>query len=132
MTTKKTTSDRVTRLLRIGEVSELGLRQPHLRPLDAEKLRGELVALHRQGHPPQIVLSLRGIEVFSGSCVGTLAEVAESLSRLGGSLVLRDVPPDVARMLKRSGLSKHLRLARSESHAKKLALGRRKGVPHAA
>ncbi len=90
--------------------------------MDADRLRAELVSFHRPGDPPHIVLSMRGLEVLSGCCVGTLAEVAESLSRLGGSLVLSDVPGSTARMLKRSGLSKTLRLARSGSHARRLAL----------
>lgn len=118
--------DRITRVRKRGEVIELGLRQPNLRSVDADRLRSELVSFHRPGEPPHMVLSMRGLEVLSGSCVGTLAEVADSLARLGGSLVLSDVPSSTSRMLKRSGLSKTLRLARSGTHARRLAMNSKK------
>lgn len=120
--------DRITRVRRTGDVIELGLRQSNLRSVDADRLRSELVSFHRPGDPPHIVLSLRGLEVLSGCCVGTLAEVADSLSRLGGTLILSDVPTPTSRMLKRSGLSKTLRLARSGAHARRLALTTKKRV----
>ncbi|MEM9373445.1 MAG: STAS domain-containing protein [Planctomycetota bacterium] len=115
--------DRITRLRRQGDVIELALVQTHLRSVDAERLRAEVVAWHRPGDAPRIVLSLRGLEAISGGCVGTLAELAALLGRVGGSLVLRDVPAPTSRMLKRSGLSKTLRIARSGAHARRLAMG---------
>jgi len=115
-----------------GDVIELGLRQANLRSLDASRLRAELVGFHKPGEPPHIVLSMRGLEVLSGACVGTLTEVAEALSRLGGSLVLRDVPGPTSRMLKRSGLARTLKLARSGAHARRLAMGGRRGGGRAA
>jgi anti-anti-sigma factor len=125
-------SDRITRVRKHGDVIELGLRQPNLRSLDADRLRSELVAFHRPGQPPHIVLSMRGLELLSGSCVGTLAEVAESLARLGGSLVLSDVPGPISRMLRRSGLSRTLKLARSGAHARRLVMGNRRRSGRAA
>lgn len=131
MTTKQT-PDRITRVRREGDVVELALSQTNLRPMDADRLRRELVSWHRPGRPPHIVLSLRGIGEFPGSCVAMLAEVSVSLGRLGGSLVLRDAPPGVVKMLKRSGLSKTLRLARSGPHARRLALAPLKHANRAA
>ena len=126
------TQDRITRITRAGEVVELSLGQRSLRPLDAEKLRGELVSLHRPGCPPSIVLSLRGLETLSATCVGVLAEVTESLSRLGGSLVLVEVPGETARMLKKAGFARRLRMARSVPRAQRMALSGRRGVSRAA
>ncbi|RMH27926.1 MAG: STAS domain-containing protein [Planctomycetota bacterium] len=132
MTMRPRTPDRITRVMRTGDVVELSLRQPSLRPLDAEKLRGELVSLHRPGSPPSIVLSMRGLETLSGTCVGVLAEVTESLARLGGVLVLAEVPGETARMLKKAGFARRLRMARSVPQAQKIALSGRRGVTQAA
>lgn len=126
------TPDRITRVARAGDVVELSLRQRSLRPLDAEKLRGELVGLHRPGSPPSIVLSMRGIETLSATCVGVLAEVTESLGRLGGVLVLTDIPGETARMLKKAGFARRLRMARSPAQAQKMASTARRGVSQAA
>lgn len=113
--------DRLTRVVRSDAVAELALCQHSLRAQDAPRLRAELVGLYRPGHPPGIVLSLRGLTVLAAPCIATLAEVAESLSRVGGTLVLCDAPGPVARVLRRTGLSRTIRLARSPEHARRLA-----------
>lgn len=123
------TSDRITRVARPqpGEehIAQVSLRQPSLRDFDAPRLRAELVALHAPDAPARIVLSLRGLTIFTSPCIATLTEVAESLARVGGSLVLCDVPPDAARVLKRTGLARTLRLARSPDHARRLITPRK-------
>ncbi len=125
------------RLTRVAAPSENGgptvltLRQSALRAPDASRLRAELVALHQPGHPARIVLSLRGLTVLASPCIATLAEVTASLDRVGGSLILCDLPPDVARMFRRTGLARTLRLARSTDHARRL-LGRQKAMNRAA
>ncbi len=100
---------------------ELSLRQTTLRDPDAPRLRAELVAHHRADAPARIILSLQGLTVLSSPCLCILTDVAHSLSRLGGCLVLCEVPPDIARVLKRTGLARALRPARSPEHARRLA-----------
>jgi anti-anti-sigma regulatory factor len=102
-------------------VTELSLRQSALRDPDAPRLRAELVAHHQPGAPARIVLSFKGLAVLSAPCLCILTEVAESLARLGGCLILCEVPQDTARVLKRTGLARTLRPARSPEHARRLA-----------
>ncbi len=121
--------DRLTRVVSDDAVAVLSLRQTSLRAPDAPRLRAELVALHRPGRPTGIVLSLRGLTVLAAPCLATLAEVAESLARIGGSLVLCDVPGPAARVLRRTGLARTLRVARDADHARRLVHRR---IPQAA
>ena len=132
MTTLTRAPDRITRVVRAAEITELTLQQTELRAMDADRLRAELVALHRPGHPARIILSLAGMGMLSGPCLGMLTEVAEGLARAGGSLVLSEVPPEAARVLKRSGLARKLPVARSPDHARRLAGAARKHTNQAA
>jgi anti-anti-sigma factor len=102
-------------------VVELSLRQSTLRDPDAPRLRAELVAHHQADAPARIILSLQDLTVISSPCLCILTEVAESLARLGGCLILCQVPPETARVLKRTGLARTLRPARSPDHARRLA-----------
>lgn len=132
MPTRTQTLDRLTRLVRQADVTELALQQADLRALDAGRLRAELVSLHRPGRPARIVLSLAGLGVLAGPCLGALAEVGEGLARVGGVLVLCEVPEGTARMLRRTGLARKLPLARSPGHARRLARQGRKSLIRAA
>lgn len=132
MTTRVKDPDRLTRLERAGEVTELALQRPDLRALDADRLRAELAGLCRPGHPPRIVLSLAGAGQLASACLGTLTEFADALSHAGGVLVLCEVPGETAKVLKRSGLARKLPLARSRDHARRLAAPPRKHVTRAA
>lgn len=128
-------SDRLTRIVPFGNdgqgITELTLRQSALRDPDAPRLRAELVALHRPGSPARIVLSFRNLTVLSAPCLCILMEVADSLARVGGCLILSEVPPEATRVLKRTGLARTLRLARSPEHARRLAV-EKKPTPRAA
>ena len=118
-------SDRLTRVAPPRDdapgVVELSLRQSTLRDPDAPRLRAELVAHHQTDSPARIILSLQGLSVLSSPCLCVLTEVAESLARLGGCLILCQVPPETSRVLKRTGLARTLRPARSPEHARRLA-----------
>ncbi len=106
-------------------VTELSLRQSALRDPDAPRLRAELVAHHQSGSPARIILSFQGLTALSAPCLCTLTEVAASLTRVGGCLVLSEVPPEVARVLKRTGLTRTLRLSRSPEHARRLVVAKK-------
>lgn len=122
-------SDRLIRLRRPDPqdpgLTGLAIRQPALRAPDAARLRAEIVAHHTPGQPLRVVLCLRGLTDIAAPCLATLAELAESLQPTGGSLVLLEVPAPVARLLKRTGLAKTLRIARSPDHARKLSSPRK-------
>lgn len=124
-------SDRLTRVAPPRDeapgVVELSLRQSTLRDPDAPRLRAELVAHHQADAPARIILSLQGLTVLSSPCLCILTEVAGSLDRLGGCLILCEVPPDIARVLKRTGLARTLRPARSPDHARRLASTKKPG-----
>lgn len=122
-------ADRLIRLRRPDPqdpgLTGLAIRQPALRAPDAARLRAEIVAHHTPGQPLRVVLCLRGLTDIAAPCLATLAEIAESLQPTGGSLVLLEVPAPVARLLKRTGLAKTLRIARSPDHARKLSSPRK-------
>lgn len=118
-------SDRLIRVRRADPadptLTGLAIRQAAMRAPDAPRLRAEIVANHTPGQALRVVLCLRGLTDIAAPCLATLAELAESLHSTGGSLVLVEVPTPIARLLKKTGLSKTLRIARSQEHARKLS-----------
>jgi|GEM_PF-4088614 len=128
-------SDRLIRVRRPDpadpDLTGLAIRQPALRAPDAPRLRAEIVANHTPGQALRVVLCLRGLTDIAAPCLATLAELAEALQPTGGSLVLIEVPAPVARLLKRTGLAKTLRIARSPDHARKLSAPRKTPRPSA-
>lgn len=125
-------ADRLVRVRRPDpadpSITGLAVCQPVLRAPEAARLRAEIVANHTPGRPLRVVLCCRGLTSIAAPCLATLAELAESLAAAGGSLVLVDVPPEIARVLKRTGLSRTLRVARSTDHARKLASVRKPSI----
>jgi anti-anti-sigma factor len=101
-------------------ITGLAICQAVLRAPDAARLRSEIVANHTPGRPLRVVLCCRGLTSIAAPCLATLAELAEALTPTGGSLVLVEVPPPIARVLKRTGLSRTLRVAKSNDRARKL------------
>lgn len=106
----------------------LAVCQPVLRAPDAPRLRAEIVANHAPGRPLRAVLCCRGLTSIAAPCLATLAELAEALAPTGGSLVLIEVPPEIARMLKRTGLARTLRVAKSPEQARKLVSVRKPSI----
>lgn len=98
----------------------LAICQPVLRAPDAARLRAEIVGHHAPGRPLRAVLCCRGLASIASPCLATLAELAEALAPTGGSLVLIEVPPEIARVLKRTGLSRTLPIAKSTDQARRL------------
>ncbi|HZI98493.1 MAG TPA: STAS domain-containing protein [Actinomycetales bacterium] len=70
-------------------------------------------ALHRavDAGSGDLVLDLSGLEIRDSAGLGVLVGAHRRASRTGRRLVLRDVPPSVHRLLRRTGLHRVLHLA---------------------
>jgi anti-anti-sigma factor len=114
-----------TRLLSIRDldgVYRARLIDQNLRSLDIAKLRGEIVALHTPGHPPAVMLSMRGIETMASSSLGAIAELSTDLERIGGVLVLYNLPKEIAKMMRKTKLDRVIHTAKGRPQARKRAL----------
>jgi len=114
-----------TRLLSIHNLDGIyraRLIDLNLRSLDTAKLRGEIVALHTPGHPPRIMLSMRGMDSLASSCLGTLAQLSTDLELAGGVLVLYNLPKEIAKILKKTKLDRLIHTARGRPQARKRVL----------
>ena len=92
-----------------------------LRSLDTDKLRAELVSLHKPGNPPAIIFSMGGTETLASNCLGAFAQLSNDLQRAGGCLVLYNIPKDVIKVLKKTRLDKIISTAKNRSQAIKKA-----------
>jgi len=94
----------------------------NLRSLDTDKLRAELAGLHTPGHPPAIMLTMRGIDSLSSSVLGAIATLSADLEAVGGVLVLYNLPKEIAKVLRKTKLDRTIPTAKSRPHARKRAL----------
>ncbi len=115
-------SDQITRVAIKEGVHMVRVAMPDLRAHDMNRLRKELAALYQPGKSPLLIaMSLKRVRTLSSACMGMLVEFSDALTPVGGSLVLYDVPKDIAKMLKKLGLHKQLPIAKTSEHARKLA-----------
>tara|TARA_A100001391_G_scaffold147077_1_gene104557 strand:+ start:492 stop:956 length:465 start_codon:yes stop_codon:yes gene_type:complete len=94
-----------------------------MRSLDTSKLRAEIVGLHKPGHPPMVMFSMRGMESLASGCLGAFAELSTDLERVGGILVLYNLPKEIAKVLRKTKLDRviHTAKARPQAHKRVLA-----------
>ena len=97
-----------------------------LRSLDTQKLRAEIVSLHLPGNPPAVMMSMRGMESLASSCLGAFAELSADLERIGGSLVLYNLPKEISKIMRKTKLDRIIQTAKARPQAKKQALAIKK------
>lgn len=115
-----------TGLLTIREeegVLRASLNDRSLRSLDTGKLRAELVGLCRNRSSRVIILSMRNTETLASSVLGALAQLSADLERVGGVLVLYQVPKEVGKVLKKTRLDRIIHTAKDRAAARKKAMG---------
>lgn len=118
-----------TQLLSISDddgVFRARLVSGNLRTLDTQKLRAEIASLHTPGNPPAVMFSMRGMDSLPSSCLGAFAELSTDLERVGGVLVLYNMPKEIAKVLKKTKLDRVILTAKARPQAKKKALAMRK------
>ncbi len=114
-----------TKLLSIrkdGQVYRARLIAGNLRSLDTKQLRAEIVGLHSPGNPPLVMFSMRGMDSLASSCLGAFAELSADLERVGGVLVLYNLPREIAKVLRKTKLDRVIQTAKARPQAKKRAL----------
>ncbi len=114
-----------TKLLSIrkdGQVYRARLIAGNLRSLDTKQLRAEIVGLHSPGNPPLVMFSMRGMDSLASSCLGAFAELSAELERIGGVLVLYNLPKEIAKVLRKTKLDRIIQTAKARPQAKKRAL----------
>ncbi len=114
-----------TKLLSIrkdGGVYRARLITGNLRSLDTKQLRAEIVGLHSPGNPPLVMFSMRGMDSLASGCLGAFAELSADLERVGGVLVLYNLPREIAKVLRKTKLDRVIQTAKARPQAKKRAL----------
>ncbi len=128
--TKRTHTKPDTELLSIrkleGGIYRARLVSGELRTLDTTKLRAEIVGLHTPGNPPVIIMSMRGMDSLASGCLGAFAELSDDLGRIGGALVLYNLPKEIAKVLRKTKLDRVILTAKARPQAEKRALAARK------
>ena len=120
-----------TKLLSITEedgVHRARLLSGNLRSLDTKQLRAEIVGLHTPGNPPVVMFSMRGMDSLASGCLGSFAQLSADLERVGGVLVLYNLPKEIAKVLKKTKLDRIIQTAKSRPQARKKALNTRKKI----
>ena len=92
-----------------------------LRALDFKQLRAQIARLHTPGNPPAVLFSMRGTETLSSGCIGTFAQLSTDLERVGGVLVLYNLPKEIIKVLKKTKLDRLIHTAKSRPQARKRA-----------
>lgn len=121
----KKRSEPTTKLLSITEedgVHRARLLSGNLRSLDTKQLRAEIVGLHTPGNPPAVMFSMRGMDSLASGCLGSFAQLSADLERVGGVLVLYNIPKDIAKVLKKTKLDRIIQTAKARPQARKRVL----------
>ncbi|MBL4592042.1 MAG: hypothetical protein JKY96_08795 [Phycisphaerales bacterium] len=112
--------DQITRVTIDQGVHFVRIAIPDLRTHDINRLRTELSALYEPGAPLRIALSLKRVNILSSACMGMFVEFSNALAPVGGSLVLYEVPRDIAKVLKKLKLHKNLPISKNANTARRL------------
>lgn len=120
----------INKLLSIREdegVYRARLVSGSLRSLDTKQLRAEIAGLHTPGKPPMVMFSMRGMDTLASGCLGAFAELGTDLERVGGVLVLYNLPKEIAKVLRKTKLDRVIQTAKTRPQARKkvLALGKK-------
>ena len=97
-----------------------------LRTLDTAKLRAEITGLHARGNPPAVMMSMRGMDSLASGCLGAFAELSADLERVGGVLVLYNLPKEIAKIMKKTKLDRIILTAKARPQAIKRILAAKK------
>lgn len=97
-----------------------------LRALDTKQLRSEIARLNAPGKPPAILFSMRGTETLNSGCIGAFAQLSADLERVGGVLVLYNLPKEITRVLKKTKLDRLIHTAKSRPQARKRVISAQK------
>lgn len=108
------------------QVFRARLASGSLRSLDTQKLRAEIAGLHAPGNPPAIMMSMRGMDSLASGCLSAFAELSIDIERIGGSLVLYNLPKEIAKILRKTKLDRVIQTAKARPQAKKQALAIKK------
>ncbi|MBL4697699.1 MAG: STAS domain-containing protein [Phycisphaerales bacterium] len=118
-----------TQLLSITKenaVYRVRLVSGELRSIDTTKLRAEIAGLHKPGNPPVVVFSMRRMDSLASGCLGAFAELSTDLERIGGALVLYNIPKEIAKILRKTKLDRIISTAKTCPQASKRALAMKK------
>ncbi len=119
---RHTTTTKLLSIRKDDGVYRARLIAGNLRSLDTKQLRAEIVGLHSPGKPPLVIFSMRGMDSLASSCLGAFAELSADLERVGGVLVLYNLPKEIARVLRKTKLDRVIQTAKARPQAKKRAL----------
>ncbi len=120
-------------LLSIREVDgmfRVRLSGGDLRVIDSKQLRAQIARLHAPDRPPAVLFSLRGAQGVSSGCIGTFAQLSSDLERVGGVLVLYNIPREISKVLKKTKLDRIVTTAKTRPHARKKAISTQKRIMH--
>ncbi len=104
-----------------GDMFRVGLIGGDLRALDTNQLRAQIARLYSPGNPPAILFSMRGTETLNMGCIGAFAQLGSDLERVGGVLVLYNLPKEITKVLKKTKLDRIIHTAKTRPHARKRA-----------
>jgi len=111
-----TLSDTMFTLSRVGDIAVVSLTCPAIREHQAHVLGRYLQELC-DDVTGRVVLEVTGVAQFSCAWINTLLSLTHRCRAMGGNLVILGMPAQDERMLRSTGLDKHLYLRPSRSAA---------------
>lgn len=109
-------SEAMLSLSKVGEVSVLGLSAPAILDEESAVLGRYFSELARQSQG-RVVLELSGVVRFSCAWINTLIRMTRQCDEMGGRLVVCGLSPIATRLVRTTGISKHLNIAGSRREA---------------
>ena len=98
----------------------------NMRSVDTDKLRAEIASLHSPGNPPMVMFSMREMDALASNCLGAFAQLGTDLEKIGGILVLYNIPKEIAKVLKKTKLDRVIQTAKARPQAQKRVMQAKK------
>ncbi len=100
-----------------GDLAVLSIEQPMITSLEADHLLNTLHQYHQQTGCVRFVLEMSGVEFIDSACIGSLVTFLIELDKKQGRLMMAGCQPNVADLIKITGLTTHIPLLASVDQA---------------
>ncbi len=108
--------DTMFTLSRVGETAVVSLTCPYIRERQSEILGRYLKELAPEVGG-RLILEVAGVGQFACAWINTLVEVSKGCQREGGRLIVQGMSKKDVRMLRETGLDRHITLCASRQEA---------------
>ena len=100
-----------------GDLAVLVIETPMLTSLEADQLLDTLRRYRDQTGCVRFVIEMSGVDFLDSACIGSLVSFLIEIDKVGGKLMLAACQPNVANLIKITGLNSHIALVASVEQA---------------